>query len=247
MSSSSPIGATTTVIVAVAETTAAPPVEHFDTLPVGATLPSDEWCAARVRRAREVRPANATYNVTTGRDAPPQIDYFARVTGNFTGTTDEIIQWAACKWGIDEDIVRAQVAKESWWYQRNTGDFTSDPANCAPGHDIGADGKEGQCPESLGLLQLRYPYIPDAFPTAGLSSAYNLDYGLAYRRHCFEGLDPWFNDVERGQPYAAGDLWGCVGAWFTGRWYTPDSETYISAVQGYYDSKIWKSGDFAGG
>ena len=27
-------------------------------------------------------------------------DYFPRITGNFTGTTDEIIQWAACKWGM---------------------------------------------------------------------------------------------------------------------------------------------------
>jgi Immunoglobulin-like domain of bacterial spore germination len=40
-----------------------------------------------------------------------------RVDGAFSGTTDEIIQRAACKWGIDEDIVRAQIIKESYWYQ----------------------------------------------------------------------------------------------------------------------------------
>ena len=45
-----------------------------------------------------------------------------RVTGNFTGTTDEIIQWVACKWGVDEDAVRAQIIKESYWYQSNVGD-----------------------------------------------------------------------------------------------------------------------------
>ena len=33
------------------------------------------------------------------------------VTGIFTGTTDDIIQWASCKWGIDEDIIRAPTAK----------------------------------------------------------------------------------------------------------------------------------------
>jgi autotransporter family porin len=36
-----------------------------------------------------------------------------RVTGNFTGTTDEIIQWAAHKWGIDEDVVRSVATAES--------------------------------------------------------------------------------------------------------------------------------------
>ena len=36
------------------------------TLPVGARLPGDAACAARVRPAREIRPANRTYNRTTG-------------------------------------------------------------------------------------------------------------------------------------------------------------------------------------
>jgi soluble lytic murein transglycosylase-like protein len=35
------------------------------------------------------------------------------VTGNFRGTTDEIIRWAAWKWGIDEDLLRAVAARES--------------------------------------------------------------------------------------------------------------------------------------
>jgi hypothetical protein len=26
---------------------------------------------------------------------------FARVDGNFSGTTGEILEWAACKWGRD--------------------------------------------------------------------------------------------------------------------------------------------------
>jgi hypothetical protein len=235
-----------------AAATAAPPMSnpaptHFATLPVGATLPTEEYCAAHVRSAREVRPQNDEYNHTTGAAAPPQTGYFARVTGNFTGTTDELIQWAACKWGIDEDLVRAQAAKESWWYQTTTSDFSDDPTHCVPDHPIGVDGKDGQCPESIGLLQLRFPYIPDAFPMATESSAYNLDYALAYRRHCFEGLDPWLNTVERGQDYAAGDLWGCVGAWFAGRWYTDPAKTYIDAVRGYLDQQVWKSSDFIEG
>jgi hypothetical protein len=29
------------------------------------------------------------------------------VTGDYTGTTDEILQWLSCKWGIDIDMIRA--------------------------------------------------------------------------------------------------------------------------------------------
>ena len=43
--------------------------------------------------------------------------YVSRVDGNFTGTTDEILQWGACKWGFDEDLVRAIAATETWWKQ----------------------------------------------------------------------------------------------------------------------------------
>ena len=68
--------------------------------------------------------------------------WFDRVTGNFTGTTDEIIQWAACKWGFDEDLIRAQTAKESWWFQSSVGDNG----------------------ESFGLMQMRVPYWGWAFP-----------------------------------------------------------------------------------
>ena len=103
------------------------PGGRFETLPVGATLPSDATCAALVRDAPEIRPANATFNQTRGQQNPALPGYFGRVTGNFVGTTDEIIQWAACKWGLDEDVVRAQTAKESWWFQRTAGDFTTDP------------------------------------------------------------------------------------------------------------------------
>ncbi len=94
-----------------------PPTGHFSTLPPGAALPSDAACAAQVRPMAERRPINNVPNHTKG----AAVSGLARVTGNFTGTTDEIIEWVACKWGIDEDIVRAQIAKESWWHQDAAG------------------------------------------------------------------------------------------------------------------------------
>jgi hypothetical protein len=87
------------------------PVAHFSTLPPGSVLPSDSTCAAEVRSAPENKHVNLTYNATTGgqglpgsffptSDDPRASSLIApRVTGNYTGTTDEILQWTACKWG----------------------------------------------------------------------------------------------------------------------------------------------------
>jgi hypothetical protein len=43
--------------------------------------------------------------------------------GGFTGTTDEIIQSAAPKFGIDSDIIRAVAVKESYWKQDAAADW----------------------------------------------------------------------------------------------------------------------------
>jgi hypothetical protein len=225
-------------------TTTTPPSGRFATLPPGSTLPTDAQCAARVRPAAEIRPQNAAPNARRGSADPSQPGLYGRVTGNFVGTTDEIIQWAACKWGFDEDVVRAQTAKESWWTQGAGGDLTSNPSNCPPGHGLGVDGHPGQCPESYGVQQVRYPYWGWAFMDAIDSTAYNLDVALAARRNCFEGNETWLNTVERGRDYAKGDLWGCVGLWFSGRWYTGPSVTYINEVQSYLNQRIWTTQAF---
>ena len=209
------------------------------TLPVGATLPTGSECAARVRATPEIRAANQIYNATRGtspHDGTPRID------GDFTGTTDEIIQWAACKWGIDEDVARAQVARESWWYQTAAGDMTSDPSECHPELRAGT----GDCPESIGLMQVRYRYHLDAFEDSNAinSSAYNLDYAFGVWRSCFEGEVTWLNNVERGAEYQAGDIWGCIGVWFSGRWYTEEAVGYIGRVQDYLDRRIWETDAF---
>lgn len=213
---------------------------HFKTLPLGSALPSDATCSSEVRSASETRSANKTANSTKGSGGNTE---FTRVTGNFTGTTDEILQWVACKWGIDEDIVRAQAAMESWWFHRTLGDYTTDPALCAPTHPISG----GQCPESVGILQVRYTDHKSAFVnnSAINSTAYNADYAYAVWRDCYGGgLADWINDEEKGAVYAAGDVWGCIGEWFSGRWYTPDSNTYINSVKNYLNTRVWEDEDF---
>ena len=124
--------------------------------------------------------------------------------------------------------MRAQAAKESWWDQRNIGDNG----------------------ESFGILQDRKPYMEWAFNNgvgdAQSSTADNVDVSLAARRNCFEGNETWLNTVDRGRDYAAGDLWGCVGMWFSGRWYTQPAVDYIAAVQDWLNQRIWETPDFLG-
>lgn len=212
---------------------------HFSTLPPGSALPSGAECASRVRRASwEPRPENNPANQTRGHVTGAIIDgasdaFNARVSGkidgDFTGTTDEIIQWGACKWGFDEDIVRAVAVVESWWTQSTVG-------------DNGA---------SYGLLQVRGTVHLDTFPLSRDSTAYNVDYSLAWRRACYEGEFTWLNGSSKGGGYAKGDEWGCVGAWFSGDWYDGDENVpysgalpYIKEVKRRLAERTWARADF---
>jgi hypothetical protein len=210
---------------------------HFGTLPVGASLPSGAQCAALVRAAPELRPDNAVANANRGSraNANNRTDWseFDRVDGDFAGTTDEIIQWAACKWGIDEDIVRAQIVKESYWHQSANGDGG----------------------ESWGLGQVRQPYHQSAFEFASVnarnSTAYNLDYTYANWRECYEGVLTWLNSTnERNGTYGPGDVWGCIGVWFSGRWYW-NNDAYLNqpgdSVRWHYDNRTWLKPEFVNG
>jgi hypothetical protein len=228
---------------------------RFTTVPPGGALPSDEQCAAEVKassqNARETVPGNLPFNHVRGNQSLPS-DFFApgsgdpredqkiasRVTGDFTGTTAQILQWAACKWGIDERYVRAQATVESSWHQTKYGDWTGDPARCAPGHGLGADGRGGQCPESFGLLQVRYAYFPGAFPSAIDSTAFNVDTAYGVWRACYEGYEWWLGDVQAAaQPYEAGSVWGCIGRWYSGEWFDQGAQDYIGCVQRVVDGK----------
>jgi autotransporter family porin len=208
----------------------------------GSSLPSDAECAGRVvGSGTEIRPANTPFNQTRGRQKNLPGRFLSRVNGDFTGTTDEIIQWAACKWGIDADVVRAQAVKESTWFMTYLGDFTNDSRLCAPGHVLGADGKPGRCPQSIGILQAKYHFTDVAFPEAAASTAYNLDYVLGVWRTCFEGQERWLADQPPGSGYRVGDMWGCIGRWYAGDWRSTVALGYIDDVQTYYRERAWES------
>jgi hypothetical protein len=200
---------------------------------------SDADAASRVRRAGwEPRPANTTANhrvatateLSAFRTAAVGFNwgacesYKARITGNFTGTTDEIIQWAAWKWGLDEDLLRAQAVMESNWNQDMLGDYS------------------GGKPLSFGLLQLKSTSLPGSYPLSQLSTAFNVDHSAALLRHYFEGCATWLSDFNAS--YAAGDIIGSLGAYYSGRWYNSDANTYIGEVNRRLAARPWEQPGF---
>ena len=230
-------------------------VSHFYTQPPGSSLPSGSTCASEVRRNPnfEPRPDNNQANQTTPSDdlsymrttsnnggAPPGT--FDRVDGNFTGTTDEIIQWGACKWGFDEDLVRAIAANESWWHQPRHNDFTTDTSRCPSGgayHD-------GGCDVTYGLLQIKSTDFSGTFPDSWNSTAFNVDYKLAYQRACFEGKISYLS--QRSSDYPSSDqndmLWGCVDQWYSGTWWNGTDDAYLKETRSELAQKPWLRSDF---
>ena len=149
--------------------------------------------------------------------------YKRRVSGDFTGRTDEIIQWAAHKWGFAPDLLRAVAAVESWW-------------------KMSAIGDDGQ---SFGLMQVkRGPHC--CFPATRRSTAFNVDYYGAWLRAVYDGRFRWLNTVERGERYSRGDLWGSVGVWYSGRWRYGTAE-YIGRVKNTIRQRVWRRAGFRRG
>ncbi len=225
---------------------------HFSTLAPGAALPSDAACAQQVRTVSEQRSDNAVANATKPAAgsfslAPlgPQNGYDsrtsqleARVTGNFTGTTDEIIQWASCKWGFDENVVRAIAVTESDWHQSQLGDVTTNAALCPPGLSV-------PCARSFGIHQVTWNSDPvGTYPWSQKSTAFNLDASLMVHRICFDGYMQWLRNIGY-TTYTAGDVWGCVGQWYSGNWYDAGANTYVAKVKGYVSTQPWTQASFS--
>ena len=190
---------------------------------------ADAAAASRVNSTKwEPRPGNARAN--RRRPSQEQLEDFRRrsemvyrrhVTGRFRGTTDEILQWAARKWGFDPDLFRAVATVESYWNMSAVGDGGL----------------------SFGIFQMKRTYhcCP---PLSSKYTAFNADYYGAILRAYYDGRQKWLNDVERGERYGAGDIWGSVGSWYAGRWRTDAALGYIRRVQRTLRDEPWNDRSF---
>jgi len=215
-----------------------PPTRFFETLPPGADLPSERECAAVVSTEplAEIVPENTVPNAVAGgpdilvdgAEALP-VSFSERVTGEFTGSTEDLIRWAACKWGFDEDVTRARVVVESGGRMSTKGDPSDDPDICAIFQE------SAPCFQSHGLLQVKASIHLGSYPASAESTAWGLDYAMAWQRACYDGAFVWLDDPT----YAAGNLAGCVGAWFSGDWFDPAANAYIGEVVAAYNARPW--------
>ena len=195
---------------------------------------TDAQAAALVRHAPETRPDNAADNQRVPSSA--QIAYFRahddsmpasyleRIDGNYTGSTDQIIQWAAYKWGLDPELLRAVASVESWWHMFTVGD-------------------EGN---AYGLFQVdaRYHCCEDL---ATEDTAFNADYYGAIIRSYYDGTQTWLNTVTgNGKPYRRGDLWNSVGYWAAGRWDIATGQEYVDKVKADLTAQVWRQPNFVG-
>jgi hypothetical protein len=200
--------------------------QFFGLAPAGTQLPrSDAYCASQVQPMAENVAANTTANHTVPSGSiqlgpwAQHIADFTHVDGNFTGTTGEILEWAACKWGWNQDYAFAEAVIESTWRQSEVGansygilQVKVAPTGTSPSANTGWGG---------------YPWVQE-------STALDADMQMAYLRACYDGDTPWL-----GTGYAAGDAWGCIGSWFSGDWHSAAANGYISRVQNDLNSQAW--------
>jgi len=234
--------------------TPAPPPSsgtHFITEPSHSTyLPrTDAYCAAAITQTTwEPRSDNTTANNTVVtpqwvKDGESSWSLWAakrsQVTGNFKGTTTEIFQWAACKWGIEEDLIRADAVQESNWHQNELGDV------CGPVGEA-----------SYGILQIKNldcsgSPMHGGYPQTQQSTALNADWWAAHIRSCYDGDfydgGTWLYGGKTVDQIAAVNgwdyvLWGCIGAHFSGDW--NPTQQYVQQVKQILANKPWTQPNF---
>jgi hypothetical protein len=187
--------------------------------------------AARLVHHSRFEPRRRNWKPNHTRPSKRMVRYFRRwsdlphryrkhVTGRYRGTTDEILQWAAHKWGFSPDVFRAVGTVESWWKMNAVGD---------DGH-------------SFGIMQVKRGHHC-CYPLTRRSTAFNADYYGAWLRSVYDGKFQWLNRERRGRPYRRGDLWGAVGVWYSGRWHY-DNSHYVRRVKQTIRKHVWRRRGF---
>jgi hypothetical protein len=197
-----------------------------------------------------------------------------RVTGHYTGTTDEIFQWAGCKWGIADNLLRAIAVRESTWYQYEIyksgrcvtdwgcGDMVDQASKATrtycrlisrQGHNYQADYGSGLCPETFSIAGVMSWQNPDWGKMKGNQNGtfpFNRNstaFAVDYLAANLRGCDEGWEPWLNGSGpvrYKAGDIWGCVGNWYAGEWRTPRARGYMHRVRRELRHRTWLESDW---
>jgi hypothetical protein len=164
-------------------------------------------------------------------------------------STDDLIQWAAHKWGIPENWLRAEYVVESYWNQFNLGDATPVSSRWYRLYPY-----QTRIPttssvyQSLGIAQVKW--IPDGSVGPGTeplrweSTAFNVDEQAARVRFYYDnpsGARAAWNDPT----YTPCERWRSIGAWYSPYpWANAAQAGYIKTVRSDLAARTWASGSF---
>jgi hypothetical protein len=167
-------------------------------------------------------------------------DHYSNGTIDHALTTTEAFSFAACRWGIREDLLRAVAVQESDWCENAGGTYCSSSGRMGWGDRCSqTDPSKGI--GSYGIMQQKDLNCSNqgdwgGFPRSYTSVPFSVDaYGAAFRT-CLEGGISW-NPIPAGDSDARKER-GCVGQWFSGN-YEPDS-TYTNGVYGHLANRDWQ-------
>lgn len=259
------------------------PGAYYTTLGYKAALPTEASCVAAVSASPtfERVAGNTPFNIPPNGGTPvsfysnptptkgdtQSVADFATVDGSFTGFTDDIIRVYACKWGIDENVVRAQGMTESDWNQGGAGDQQTSQSECVqPGFAVlwnntiaEPDDSVVSCPnccfQSWSLWQTKVYYEYTTWPMIMESTSFAADYRYADQRSCMNGdystyfassnklPNTYAADIAAYKAGGAPDtvLWGCIGLHFSGNWYDSAANSYITETQNHLNLQDWNT------
>ena len=151
-------------------------------------------------------------------------------------STDDMIEWAAYKWGVPENLVRAQMFVESGWSMGQRGDRRDWATPVGDRYPARAVIDADSVWESLGIAQIRWrhtvPWNPGVEPLRWQSTGFAVDYSQALVRYYYDGLCGWC-----GEGYAAGDADGAYRAYFSGSW--TRGQRYADRVRATAAAEPW--------
>ncbi len=231
--------------------------------PVGTAPESDELAAAQVVRTPENRPGNTYFNdyfpsqaelnsfystkgangLTPVQDNPLYADVNGR-SDLWHPSTDDLIQWAAHKWGIPQDWISALAVYESWWRQDAHGDLRVVPAHWYSAYPANLQEPYGRVYEEAGITQMMW--LPNETVNPGTahlrwrSTAFALDYMGATIRYYYDG-----DCHSCGAGYGPGQQWASVGAWHAPEpWNNADAQSYEASLQRILAARTWTTPGF---
>ena len=225
---------------------------------------SDAQAAALVTHAPETRPENTQANDYAPMTAQLQafrgaLNQYGQTTeqwnplyryvdgrdGLSDPSTDDLIQWAAHKWGIPEDWLKAEYVHESYWRQSQLGDRSKVSPTLFPEYPLQAQlVGTTEVYESMGITQVKWApdnsVGPGTEPLRWMSTAFNIDFQAATVRYYYDGYCGWC-----AGGYAAGQQWNSIGAWFEPYpWGNSGQQAYVKSVQKILSERTWEGAGF---